>query len=456
MTGVVLVVDDLEPNVKLLEAKLLNEYYTVLTANSGQKALDILEKEKVDVVLLDVMMPEMDGFETCKKIKLNPKTTHIPVVMVTALFDIEDRVKGLENGADEFLTKPVDDTALLARVKSLSRVKNIMDELQLRNQVNLEFGGSEIKLDNNFTNSKIVIIDDDVVQSRNIGKVLETITPNINIIRDPNISEQEIIDLDPCVVIISCQLEGHDALRICMKLRSKQELKHTPLVMMAEEDGIEGVIKGLELGVNDYFIYPVDENELLARTRTQLRRKTYQDMLRHGLEKSLEMSVKDGLTGLYNRHYLDKHLQQMIHKINDNRLPLCLVMLDIDHFKKLNDTDGHQAGDAILKKLSSILENQIRITDLAARYGGEEFTIILYGISLAEAIDVAERIRQKIEETNFQINDNEFRHQTISIGIAEYVQGMSPEELISTADKALYKAKEQGRNCVISNPGPHF
>ncbi|MFV9862138.1 MAG: response regulator, partial [Rickettsia aeschlimannii] len=136
----ILVVDDIELNIKLLTAKLLQEYYTVLTANNGKEALATLKKGKIDIILLDVMMPEIDGFEVCKTIKTDPETTHIPVVMITALSDIDDRVKGLEAGADEFLTKPINDTALFVRLKSLSRMKSLIDELKLRNSTNALLG----------------------------------------------------------------------------------------------------------------------------------------------------------------------------------------------------------------------------------------------------------------------------------------------------------------------------
>ncbi|AGJ02139.1 Elongation factor P [Rickettsia prowazekii str. Breinl] len=147
----ILVVDDIETNIKLLTAKLLKEYYTVLTANSGKEALSILKKEKIDTILLDVMMPEMDGFEVCKMIKTDPGTTHIPVVMITALSDIDDRVKGLEAGADEFLTKPINDTALFVRLKSLSRMKSLIDELKLRNSTNALLGVTNIEIHDTFT-----------------------------------------------------------------------------------------------------------------------------------------------------------------------------------------------------------------------------------------------------------------------------------------------------------------
>lgn len=140
MTAAILVVDDLEYNRKLLETKLLTEYYTVYTAANGQEAIKILEAIKIDVVLLDIVMPGMDGFELCKAIKSNQDTAHIPVIIITALSDIEDKVKGLECGADEFLTKPIEDISLFARVKSLVRMKAVSNQIKLRsityNQIN--------------------------------------------------------------------------------------------------------------------------------------------------------------------------------------------------------------------------------------------------------------------------------------------------------------------------------
>src|ERR1700756_5739091 len=129
MSARVLVVDDVEANVKLLEAKLSSEYFDVLSAYNGRVALDVADAELPDVILLDVMMPRMDGFEVCRDLKAKPRTADIPVVMVTALSDVANRVRGIEAGADDFLTKPVNDVALFARVRSLVRLKRMMDEL---------------------------------------------------------------------------------------------------------------------------------------------------------------------------------------------------------------------------------------------------------------------------------------------------------------------------------------
>src|SRR5258707_1920974 len=143
MTARILVVDDVELNVRLLEAKLSSEYFQVIPAFNGPTALELADSELPDIILLDVMMPRMDGFEVCRRLKANPRTTDIPVVMVTALSDVADRLRGLEAGADDFLTKPVNDIALFARVRSLVRLKRMMDELRLREEVCRQFGTAD-------------------------------------------------------------------------------------------------------------------------------------------------------------------------------------------------------------------------------------------------------------------------------------------------------------------------
>ncbi|WP_218460912.1 PleD family two-component system response regulator [Rickettsia sp. TH2014] len=445
----ILVVDDIETNIKLLTVKLLKEYYTVLTANSGKEALAILKKGKIDIILLDVMMPEMDGFEVCKTIKTDPETTHIPVVMVTALSDIDDRVKGLEAGADEFLTKPINDTALFVRLKSLSRMKSLIDELKLRNSTNALLGVTNIVMHDTFADKKILLINDDVVQAKNIKQMLLKITQNVKVIS--NSDELDIInEYTPDLVIISSTLENEDPLRIGVILRGKAEISGVVIILQIDEDGMPLVVKGIELGINDYFVYPIEESELLARIRTQLRRKQYQDNLRNDLEQSVNLAAKDGLTGLFNRRYFGIHLKQMIEKANKESIKLYLLMCDIDNFKHVNDTYGHQAGDKVLTIVSRILKNTLRVTDLIARFGGEEFTILLTDIDISKAIETAERVRAKIEYMDFHIEDQiKPLKKTISIGVTEYKKEESIESFIERADKAMYEAKTTGKNKVV-------
>ncbi|PCJ29819.1 MAG: PleD family two-component system response regulator [Rickettsiales bacterium] len=450
MTATILVVDDNEQNIKLLEAKLVSEYYTVLTAENARGAIEILKKNKVDIILLDVMMPEMDGFTACREIKSNKDTAHIPIVIVTALHGVDDRVKGLEAGADELLTKPIDDVALFARVKSLARMKAAMDELTLRNSAITELGGKTIKLKTSFANNKILLLDDDLIQAKNIKSKLTSLTQQIQIIS----SAADIAGLGsfvPDLVIISCQLSDQDPLRISAMLRAKPSFKNIVLMLLSEEENISIVIKGMEIGINDYFVYPVTKEELQARIRTQLRRKQYQDDLRLELEENIDLSTKDGLTGVFNRRYFDIHIKHLVQLAQNSRHDICMMMFDLDDFKKVNDTYGHQAGDAILREFSKSLKSSFRATDLVARYGGEEFIVLLSDVGIKKATQIAEKTRAAIAKIDFTIpGETKTLKQFTSIGVAKFNPNDSIESFIRRVDKALYNAKESGKNCVIA------
>lgn len=450
MTANILIVDDIEQNIKVLKERLITEYYTVYTVDSGFAALEILKTHKIDVILMDGMMPNMDGFETCRRIKANPDTTHIPVVMVTALSDVEDRVKGLEAGADEFLTKPPSDIALFARVRSLSRTKSVLDELKLRNRTSAELGGQVIEFIDHFSDAKIVVIDDDAIQVKNINKTLFKLTENIKVVSSLDVVESTVTEFIPDLVIISCQITSGDPLRVTAMLRSMDILKNSPIMLLAEEENMTIVGRGMELGANDYFIYPVDEHELIARIKTQLRRKQYQEMLRNELEESVNLSVKDGLTGAFNRRYFDIHIEQLAKKAAETGTPFCLVMIDIDYFKKVNDEYGHQAGDEVLRKVTGVIKDQLRITDLFVRYGGEEFVVILSDVDLKTAMTIADRLRVAVSEIEISLAGLEKPlHKTISMGVAEFNSAEQVKKLVARADKALYAAKESGRNKIV-------
>jgi two-component system, cell cycle response regulator len=451
MTASILVVDDIEQNIKLLEAKLLYEYYTVYTATSGAEALEILDSTNIDVVLLDCMMPEMDGFDTCVRIKLNFNTSHIPVVLVTALSGKEDRIRGLEAGADEFLTKPIDDMALFARLKSLIRTKSIIDELKLRNDTNDDFGIRSSYVEQDLSYSKITIIDDDPVQSDNILQMLSSLTQNISIISDlKNLQTLLRQSSSADAMIISCQLEDHDPLRILATIKASTNAKNSSIIMLSEEEKISTVIKALDMGANDYFVIPLEQSELIARIKTQLCRKYYQDALRDDLAQGMNLSIKDALSNLYNRRYFEKYLERMIRKAMLEEKNLYAIMIDVDYFKNTNDEYGHTAGDKVIIETSNIIRTHVRAEDFITRYGGEEFVILLYDTTEIHSTDVAERLRNAIEAHDFILpNSTIVIHKTISIGVASYHNKESPSLFISRADEALYQAKRTGRNKVV-------
>ena len=448
MSATILVVDDLESNIRVLEAKLNSEYYNVLTANSAEKAFEILENNKVDLILLDVMMPNIDGIVACKKIKENPETSYIPVVMVTALADIEYRIKGLEAGADEFLTKPINDLSLFVRVKSLTRIKSLLDELQLRNETNEELGIDRIAITDDFTKSNIMIFDDDIVQAKNSANILKDIVNEVRIFTSYEEFDQCLKTYSPDLVMLSCHIDNVDSLRVCSTLRAKEYLKHMSIVLLAEEDRVDIVIKGMEIGANDYFITPIDSNELLARIKTQLRRKIYIDDLRNDIEQNFNLSIKDSLANIFNRRYFDNHIKLIIARCKKLDKNLFLIMIDIDGFKLINDNYGHQAGDEVIILVADILKNNLRVTDLLARYGGDEFIIAIPEIKLEYAMGLIERIRVAIQNLEFTSKyTNKSIKLTLSIGIVEYIN-QTIEELINQADKALYQSKIAGRNKI--------
>jgi two-component system cell cycle response regulator len=454
MTALVLVVDDLAPNVKLLETKLTSEYYNVITAGNGFEAISVAKAQRPDIILLDVMMPEMDGFEACQKLKSDPETAHIPVIMVTALSEPSDRVRGLQAGADDFLTKPINDTALFARLKSLVRLKIMVDELRLRGQSSLQMGvagGGNISVETH--GCKVLMIDDDTVQSRQTGERLITEGYQFAACDEPERAVTTAVEGDYDLVIVSTQLFDADGLRLCSQLRGHEATRHVPLLILVDEDDQALLLKGLELGVNDYLITPMDFNEMVARVRTQLRRKRYQDALKSSYVQTLSLATTDNLTGLYNRHYMGTHLQNMAASSQSAYRPLSLMIMDIDHFKSVNDTYGHAIGDMVLKEVAKTIIDCIRGSDLAVRYGGEEFVVVMPNTSLEQGIDVAERIRRVLEEKSLPIPhpDGSIRR-TVSVGVAELQDGGDTiDALICRADDLLYQAKHGGRNRVVAS-----
>ena len=457
MPALILVVDDVPANVKLLEIKLLNEYYEVVTAKDGFEAIEQAKKHKPDLILLDVMMPGMDGFETCRKMKEIFEISHIPVVMVTALSEKADRVRGLDAGADDFLTKPINDIALFARVKSLVRIKVLLDELRLRDQTGTQMGVLD-EGTNTFTSdvsgSKVLVIDDDVVQLKKITELLAK-EYTVEGISRPETSMNVAVSGGFDLIIISTQLSDTDGLRLAAHFKSSEEIRNMPILILVDEDDQRAMLKGLEMGVNDYIILPIDGNEMSARVRTQIRRKKYQDALKSSYQQTLNRSITDGLTGLYNRHYLNTHLDNMVrHALNNNK-PLSLMIMDMDHFKLVNDTYGHDCGDEILKQLSEIILKSIRSADLASRFGGEEFVVLMPETVKQQAKDVAERIRKTVETTDMKISHSVGSiKKTLSIGVAFLNEmGDSGQAILKRADEALYKAKHGGRNQVVAADG---
>lgn len=306
----ILVVDDVAVNVQLLTTYLTSVGYNVIAARDGQEALEKVAACNPDLVLLDVMMPKFNGFEVCERIKADETTRIVPVIMVTALNEIEDKIKATEAGADDFVSKPFNKLELLTRVKSLLRIKELHDQL----------------------NAKV--------------KELE---------------------------------EAQERLR--------------------------------------------------------------------------QLAITDGLTALFNHRYFKEHLEQELYRASRHHSEVSLIMIDIDYFKRYNDTFGHPAGDVLLRAVARILKENIRKIDIAARYGGEEFALVLGETNKTAASMVAEKMRRMVETSPFEgLPAHNNGHITISLGIATFpLDATNPNDLIAMADQRLYQAKQRGRNQVVAD-----
>jgi two-component system, cell cycle response regulator len=449
MSGRVLVVDDIVANVKLLEAKLSSEYFDVLLADNGRTALEIAQSELPDVILLDVMMPRMNGFEVCRELKANPRTADVPVVMVTALSDVANRLKGLEVGADDFLTKPVNDIALFARVRSLVRLKRMMEELRVREGICGRFGNGDVPAAEDTGPARILIVESDAFSAARMAETLGPIAGSIT-----NVSScaeaQALLTADTELIIASLSVPG-EPLRLVTQCRANEAFRQLPILLIAENKDLPQLAKGLDLGANDYLVRPVDRNELLARTATQVRRKRLQDRLEESYRRSLSLALTDELTRLYNRRYLFAHLDQLLARVRTDGINLAVLLFDIDRFKKVNDTYGHAAGDDVLRELATRTTSSVRNVDLVTRLGGEEFVVVMPETDLAIAIGVAERLRAAVEREPFTIRaDGSKLPVTISIGVTAATGADDDcEVVLKRADDALYNAKTRGRNCVV-------
>ena len=450
MSARVLIVDDVPANVRLLQALLEREYFEVHTAMNGAEALDAVQRVKPDIVLLDVMMPDMSGFEVCRRIKSNPLTRYLPVIMITALDHPEDRIEGFRAGADDYLVKPIDELTLLTRLRTLVRFKFLLDELE--NSI-----GEELLLDTR--------LDVDSDAPARIGALLHASRRNrplmewlqehheLHEYNDPVELLEDVREGRLDAVLLDMPLPGHDALRICSHIRSLEKGRQIPVMLLVEQVRRESLLQALEVCASDYLEQPVPLEEFRARLEIQLRRWRYIQRLRENVRQSVTFALVDPLTGLYNRRYLTTHGRALVEEAAERGRPLSVLVMDLDFFKKVNDTYGHDAGDEVLRELAKRLKKHVRRLDIVCRVGGEEFVVLLPGADARVAQQVAERLRRAVSERPFTITVDGRRiplDVTISIGLSSFERvDDTLEILLKRADEALYAAKQQGRNRVV-------
>ena len=452
MSARILVVDDIDQNRRLLEARLQQGYHEVIHASSGQEAIEKAVRLRPNIILLDVMMPGLDGFETCRLLKADPVTAHIPIVMVTALSEVEDRIKGLEAGAEDFLTKPIDELALNSRIEALTRYNAVADELRQRQASGEAVGAFDeqetIELGRPV---RVFIVDHDPRQAKRTATILrESGHQVVTLSEADGMSGLGQTGVDIIVLAVSGQ--PFDARKICAHFRMSENTRAISIILAVEPEDQEIAAEALKLGASDIVSVPINPQELIARVRTQSRRGRYIEIMRRRVDRGLELSVIDQLTGLHNRRFMVAHLQKMMQRATIGGTPVSLVALDIDHFKRVNDTWGHEAGDHVLQEIAGRLVEHVRPTDIVCRPGGEEFIVLLPDTPGDLACAAAERLRQAIAAEPFEVAEAPTTLDiTVSAGVST-LEGPedTPASLMRRADMALYAAKSDGRNRVKS------
>ncbi|WP_084418565.1 PleD family two-component system response regulator [Henriciella litoralis] len=453
MSARILVVDDILANRRLMKAKLEAKYYSVLLAENGHQALEMAQSEMPDIILLDVMMPGMDGYEVCRRLKENNDTAHIPIVMLTALSEASDRVRGLNAGADDFLTKPVDDFALMARLSALSRYNAVTSELRQREASGVRSGAfNDDEIDSLRREVNVLVVDTNPHNIKRMRGPLEAAGHSVFTLEEAEeLRARGDKRLD--IVVLGLSHQSYDPLRLCAHLRTSEATRALSIIVSVDQNDREIAARALELGASDVIQQPMFEEELLARINTQTKRARYVEILRNRVDRGLELSVIDQLTGLYNRRYMNNQLAQWMKRSAVGGTPMSVVACDIDHFKRVNDEYGHDAGDLVLQEFAERLLANVRPKDIVCRPGGEEFLVIMPETTGDLACSAGERIRRAIAADPFVVDPRQgaMIDVTVSAGVATFAgENDTAADMLKRADDALYRAKSSGRNQVMS------
>ncbi|MGB5869561.1 MAG: diguanylate cyclase [Albidovulum sp.] len=452
MAGKILIVDDVATNRIVLKVKLASAYYETIQAANGNDALKLASQIHPDLILLDMELPDICGIEVCKRLKEDPATRDIPVVMITAFQDPANRLEALRAGAEDVFWKPLDELVLLARLRSLLRARDTQRHTDLHDSTYRELGFAEAAP--TFEGPGLIGLVANRAETASAWKrALEPYLSDRLVVMDRDcalgdLAEDEVPDT---FVVSADLLRPGDGLRFMSELRSRPATRHSAVCLVLPDGSRDASAMALDLGANDLFESKMEPAEMALRLQTQLRRKRQSDRLRVSLADGLRLAMTDPLTGLHNRRYALPHLKRIAQNAHEAGHTFAVLLIDLDRFKLVNDTFGHATGDAVLATVAERLRDNLRTVDLVARIGGEEFLAVLPDTSIEAAHATAERLRRAVADQPIQAPSGRNVSVTLSIGLAISGVGGSElpvEEMLERADKALLAAKAEGRNQV--------
>lgn len=411
----ILIVDDNPVNQKVLQKVLESNGYATLVASDGVEALEHAMDREPDLILLDVQMPNMDGFEVCRRLKVHENTQDIPVIFITATDTVEGKVEGFKVGAADYIPRPLQMPEVLARVG---------------NQLMLQ------KLKNNAEDEK-----------ERVKKILAALPVPYMISKQKT---GQILEMnDKALSALDVAAEDINQYK-AIDFYSKPEIR-AELLEIVRRNGLVAN-KEIELKTRSGHCFTT----LFSATPLRLTNEevffvTFSDISeRKEMELALEKAATtDYLTGLLNRRAFIDRADLERQRANRNKHAICILMIDIDHFKAINDTYGHDIGDDALKELVGLVGHNLRVTDAFGRLGGEEFALMLPETDLDGALILAERIRERVEENDMVLADGSVLKMKISGGLALWNDDLEYDEVMKLADECLYKAKQTGRNKIV-------
>ncbi|WP_376871429.1 diguanylate cyclase [Albirhodobacter sp. R86504] len=459
MSGTILIVDDVATNRIVLKVKLTSARYTVLQAASAHEALEVTRTHLPDLILLDMQLPDLAGADLVRQLRAAPATALVPVIMISSSNDSRLRLEALRAGADDVMTKPLDELGLLARLRSLLRARETNEELRLRETTSRALGFDEdpAPFEPPYRIGFVSAQPEDAIGWR---RALAKYLPDADlrlITRDNALAQsQDDASFDAFVMTADLARAG-DGLRLMSELRSRNVTRHCAICIALPETMRETASVALDLGAND--VLPFDlrteeaAQEAALRISAQIRRKRTLDRQRDTIASGLRLATIDPLTGLYNRRYALPHLRRIAQRAEQNARVYALLLVDIDHFKSVNDTYGHSVGDHVLVEVAHRLSLNMREVDMVARIGGEEFLVVMPDTSLEIARSVAQRLCDVIHNRPVRIDCDHAQPVklpvSVSIGVAIHQTGDESGLTFDNADSALLLAKAQGRNRVV-------
>ena len=450
----ILIADDSPVALASLTQMLSSDHYHTIQATDGEEALDKAFSELPDLILLDVMMPGINGFEAARKLKEDSRTNHVPIILVTALDDPESKHTGMEAGAEEYLAKPVRRQELLARVKSMITLKQYRDQLAIRDhsQRSLIVKGDEEESPEEAEQKLpvVLLVEDNEGDARLVRHILEEFPLRLERVSRGKDAMQIAQSGEADLMLLDILLPDMSGFEVCQQVKNSYKGQDIPIVVLTCLDDLDSKLKCIELRTDDYLVKPIVARELQARVRILLEKKRQLDKLRSHYQAAMDSAVIDWLTGLYNHGYFKKFLDLEIKKSLRQKYPISLIMLDVDNFKTYNDSHGHSVGNILLQELAQIIRKSVREVDLVARYGGDEFAVVLPYADIQGAYQVAQRIDQDVRTHRFSnITFDREPQMTVSMGLAWYPKdAVHMDELVHSADQRLYGAKQKGKNQI--------